>query len=230
MDWTPTTTGQTIAHVKATVGPPTDAEYVTLLQHCHTHNWTAAHVRAAATHAGTGAPTWAQVNTNGPIFAVNWVGPRGAGGLGGAFLASPVFAGALGGGAVYQVQLNLRQQRVFHTENGHTFERNEFTFANCTRNANLTFYPLGTDVEARMIGHTGGAGAQALADQAAWGGFQQGNVGGDLLGIGPHGAPFGGGAGGQIYPTYLNQCYPTAGTLITDASLVAIGRLLGQIP
>ncbi|MBL0388515.1 hypothetical protein JJB07_18080 [Tumebacillus sp. ITR2] len=229
--WGAAQIGQTIAHVRAQAGAPTDAETVDLLDLSHTHNWAAASVRSASGSSAVGGTlSWAAVIGHAPTF-VGQPGPRGHGGTGGATLNSVTFTRAPGGGvAPYNVRLNIRQERVFHVENGHTFEHFEFTYANCTRDVRSSLYPAGTDVEAMMIPLPANPAAQNIADQAAWAGVFQGLVGTDRVGVQQFGATFIGGGGRTTYPTYINQMYPTGGgmTQIYAAELVAIGRLLGH--
>ena len=237
--WGANVVGTTVAVILSAGGAPTNAQTVQLLGLANAHGWAAANLLSAANAVACGAPNWANVIINAPIFAGNWAGIAGPGGMVGAVVVTNNFAGAFFGGG-YQVRLRLRQQRVYHVWNGHSFEHFDMTYANSTRNGvggNITFYLLGTPVGAQVQAHVNSVAGQNLADQVARdypangvnpNSFRQNNMAGDRVGIASRGNRYGGGGG--TYPTELTQCYPRAGTVIVGRNLVAIGRLMGRIP
>ncbi len=222
--------GRTVGWALTQAGNPTNAQLVQLLHFSQVHGWTGAAVRNATAAALCGAPNWANVINHAPTFTANHIGPLLPAGMGGTPLASQIFPGALGG--TYRVRLRVKQERVNHASNGHTYEHFHFTYANCVRNGvggRITFYPYGTNVEGLMTPLPTDATAQALADLVVWYGFNQQNIAGNRVGINrefptPYGPP-----SHLIWPTAVAQFYPLAGTQIVGRDLVAIGRLMGLI-
>ena len=225
--WFPQGIGETIGYVRTRAGAPTNAELERLLHFAGAHAWAALSVRNAAQANVCGPPTWATVLVHAPIFAAQAPAALAPAGMGGAVLATQTqFYPAAGGNPAYRVRLRVRQERANHVWNGHSYEHFDLTYANCTRNANITLYPLGTNINALVQAHANSAGGMAIANNAAWAGFAQGVVGGDTLGVDQHGASFGHGV--QTWPTYLTQVYPNGGITLHDTDMAAIGRLLGR--
>jgi hypothetical protein len=161
-----------------------------------------------------------------PTFVANWVAAAGAGGVGGALVVQNTFASGHG----YQVRLSLYVGRVQHVQNGHSFDHFDMTYANAVRNGvggNITFYAAATDVPAHVTGKVALAHALAIAAAQA-NAFQQANVAGDRLGIDIDAQAAANPANTRW--TALTECFPLAGTIIVGRDLVAIGRLMGQIP
>jgi hypothetical protein len=222
--WGAAAIGRTVGHALTRAGAPTDAELVEILELAPGPGWLAASVRGATTAATCGAPTWANVIAHAPTFVANWVAAAGAGGMGGALVVQNTFASGHG----YQVRLSLYRGRVQHVQNGHSFDHFDMTYANAVRNGvggNITFYAAATDVPAHVAGKVALAHALAIAAAQA-NAFQQANVAGDRLGIDMHA----GVAPANTRWTALTECFPLAGTDIVGRDLVAIGRLMGQIP
>ncbi len=235
--WTVPDIGTTIGYCRTQAGPPTDAQMVDLLERAAVPagvgggaqiqaDW----VQHAALAATCGAPAWAQVIAETITFQAHWLqGPQARAN------EAPVVNGGVHGPPAYQVEIELRGERIEHVEKGHTYEYHEFSFANCTRKGvgfggAATFEgppavdPHITDILVNLQGAVG-----ATAENAAWGWHPtQGNAMGYRYGVLPAGGPYG--PPPQTYPTYISQAYPTAGHPIVGRDLVAIGRIFGQIP
>ncbi|NEO75650.1 MAG: DUF4157 domain-containing protein [Moorea sp. SIO4G3] len=242
--WGANVVGQTVGTILTAGGAPTNPELVQLLGFANVHNWAAVNLTNAAGGAICGVPNWGATLPHANTFATNWVRPVWPAGMGGTVVATNLFPGPRPGIGGYQVQLRLLQQRINHVANGHSFDNFDMTYANCIRNGvggNITLYPVGTNITATVTAHVNSVPGQNLADQVAStyplngvdpGKFLQNNMVGDRVGIQSDGNRFG--PGGGTYPTALTQCYPLPGgasiVVIVGRDLVAIGRLMGQIP
>ena len=232
--WGAGATGMTVGHVLTRVGPPTYAQLVWLLQRSQASNWQSGSVQSAATANMCGAPAWATVQAQAPLFVGVWVGPPGPV----AVVPNVVFAGALHGGG-YSVSLGINGNRQQHVQEGHTYEHFLFTYANCMRNfgGNIGMLAVATNVGALVGALPANGAVQGLADRSAWinppgpASFLQQDIANYRVGVQRTGPPVGGVGG--TYPVGIVQYYPrpaAAAAVLQGADLVAIGRLMGQIP
>jgi hypothetical protein len=231
-NWGAQEVGTTIGNVLTRPGAPSNAQLVWALQRAAAHAWQPGWIRSAAAGGVCGAPAWATLQVQAPLFVANHV----AGAAPVVAVPAVVFAGALNGGG-YQVSLGINGNRQRHVQEGHTYERFLFTFANCMRNnngGNIGMLAVGTNVGALVGALPGNAAVQGLADQSAWlplvggGSFLQQDIANYRVGVERSGAPV-----ANTYPVGITQYYPrpaAAAANLPGRDLVAIGRLMGHIP
>lgn len=231
--WTAPQLGETIGFVKHAPGPPTDAEFVSVFQICLPFvnrgaplNCTALNVRRMAGGAACGAPTYATLIARAPTFGQHWTGPVARGN---AELAHAIVATAE---PWRRVRLAVTAERQQHVEQNHTYVYTLWDYDTLMRqgaNGDITFYGHTVNIANKLTGHVAG-GAQGYARRAR--GFVQGPAGTDTIGVenaGGAGNLLPGGHGQREHDAALTQCYATNGVAVNGKTLVAIGRLLGQM-
>jgi hypothetical protein len=217
LTWTPTQVGQTVAALLKVKGAPKMAELVQALgvtRLFQAHGATPARLLAAAREG----PVWAAFNAHAPTFGAQWKGTT-------ASKKGPMAQAVCQGDATVTVE--VRNWLWAHVEQRHTYEHTDWSRATLTRPPQqFTFFAANTKVQPLLLALPAQAAVQAAAVQAKRSGASQPAVAapGLLVRVGQPGPEAGEGATANMQVT---QCYPSAGTTIGSATLLAIGQLLG---